>query len=196
MLNVRTQDARDSSSSSDHTNKIPKGFYRSEVGTVPIGWRVVRLTDVARLESGHTPSRRQPAYWDGNIPWVSLHDSNGLDCREITTTAQSITPAGIANSSARLLPAGTVIFSRTATVGKSTVLGLDMATSQDFACYICGPQVHNHFLVYLFRSMAAEWKKLMAGSTHNTVYIPVFRDLRVALPPMAEQYALAEVLQM
>jgi len=64
----------------------------------------------------------------------------------------------------------------------------------DFANYICGPRVHNHFLVYLFRYMSSEWKKLMAGSIHNTVYMPVFRTLRIALPSRAEQEEIASIL--
>ena len=161
---------------------------------VPQGWRYVRLTSVAKLESGHTPSRRKPSYWNGDIPWVSLLDTAGLNGAVISATRNSVTREGIANSSARLLPAGTVIFSRTATVGKSTVMGCEMATSQDFANYICGPEVHNHFLVYLFRYMAPEWRKLMAGSIHNTVYMPVFRVLQVLLPSLAEQVAIAKAL--
>ena len=44
---------------------------------VPKDWRLVPLVSVARLESGHTPSRKKPEYWNGgSIPWVSLHDSN------------------------------------------------------------------------------------------------------------------------
>lgn len=162
---------------------------------VPEGWRHVRLTEVARLESGHTPSKRQPEYWGGTIPWVSLHDTEGLDAWEIQTTSQSITEAGLANSSARLLPKGTVVFSRTATVGKSTVMGCAMATSQDFACYVCGPEVHNFYLALLLRSMRTEWKRLMAGSIHNTVYMPVFKSLSVDLPPHDEQVAIAKSMR-
>jgi type I restriction enzyme S subunit len=149
---------------------------------------------VAKLETGHTPSKRNPSYWGGSIPWVSLHDTEGLDTWEIQTTRQTITEAGLANSSARLLPKGTVVFSRTATVGKATVMGNAMATSQDFACYVCGPAVHNFFLAILLRSMRAEWKKLMAGSIHNTVYMPVFKTLSVDLPPFEEQVAIAATL--
>src|SRR5690606_19531046 len=125
---------------------------------------------------------------------LSLHDTHALDAREVYATAQTVTQEGINNSSARILPKGTVVFSRTATVGKATILGRDMATSQDFACYICGPKVHNYYLVYLFRYMQTEWRRYMAGSTHNTVYMPVFRSLRVPLPPRIEQEAIAEVL--
>jgi len=149
---------------------------------------------VATLESGHTPSRRQPAYWDGEIPWLSLHDSNDLDVPEIFTTAQTVSHLGLDNSSARLLPKGTVAFSRTATVGKATVLGRPMATSQDFANYVCGPRLHNRYLMHLFRYMAPEWKRLMAGSTHNTIYMPIFERLQVLVPPIEEQRAIAAAL--
>ncbi|HRW66004.1 MAG TPA: restriction endonuclease subunit S [Candidatus Competibacter sp.] len=170
------------------------GYKQTEVGVIPEDWDFVRLTTVAELESGHTPSRRQSRYWGGDIPWVSLHDTEDLNQKEIYITAQTVTQEGINNSSARLLPKGTVIFSRTATVGKTTVLGREMATSQDFANYICGPKVYNHFLVYLFRHMTTAWRKFMAGSIHNTVYMPVFRALRIPLPSRTEQQAIAEVL--
>lgn len=159
----------------------------------PEGWQLVRLTDVAKLESGHTPSRKHPEYWDGGVPWVSLHDTQGLDGPEIMETAQTVSDLGIANSSARLLPRGTVVFSRTATVGKATVLGREMSTSQDFANYVCGPRVHNRYLMHLLRFMQTEWTRLMAGSTHQTIYMPVFRDLQILLPEVHEQEQIAEV---
>lgn len=163
--------------------------------TVPERWKLVRLTSVATLESGHTPSRSKCSYWaGGNIPWISLHDSQALDGPAISTTAQAVTPEGIQNSSARLLPKGTVVFSRTATVGKSTIMGTDMATSQDFANFVCGEKLHNRYLMYLFRFMAPEWKRLMAGSTHNTIYMPTFEALQILLPPRTEQEAIAEAL--
>ncbi len=158
----------------------------------PEGWQLVRLTDVAKLESGHTPSRRHPEYWDGGVPWVSLHDTGALDGPEISETAQTVSDLGIANSSARLLPRGTVVFSRTATVGKATVLGRAMSTSQDFANYVCGPRVHNRYLMHLLRFMQIEWARLMAGSTHQTIYMPVFRDLQILLPEVREQEQIAE----
>lgn len=160
----------------------------------PRNWKLCRLSSVATLESGHTPSRRQRAYWDGEIPWLSLHDSNELDVPEIFTTAQTVSQLGLANSSARLLPKGTVVLSRTATVGKSTVLGQPMATSQDFANYICGPQLHNRYLMHVFRYMEPEWKRLMAGSTHNTVYMGIFERLDILVPPIGEQESIASAL--
>ena len=161
---------------------------------VPVGWDFLKLTEVARLESGHTPSRKHPEYWDGSIPWVSLHDTKVLNKPLILETAQTIGELGLANSSARLLPAGTVVFSRTATVGKATILGREMATSQDFANYVCGPRVYNGYLLQLFRFLQPEWNRLMAGSTHNTIYMPVFENLQVLLPSLGEQRKIAAIL--
>jgi len=172
----------------------PPGYKQTEVGVIPEEWECAQIASVAKLESGHTPSKRKPAYWGGKIPWVSLHDTGGLSGREILTTEQMITEEGLAHSSARMLPKGTVVFSRTATVGKTTVLGRDMATSQDFANYICGPRLDNYFLLYLFRGMGRTWKSLMAGSIHNTIYMPVFKALRIVLPPLPEQRAIATAL--
>lgn len=69
-----------------------------------------------------------------------------------------------------------------------------MATSQDFANYICGTDLHNYYLVYLFRSMGRTWQRLMAGSIHNTIYMPVFKALKIVLPPVTEQRAIAAAL--
>jgi type I restriction enzyme S subunit len=173
---------------------VPPGYKQTEVGVIPEEWDSVPIVELARLESGHTPSRRMPSYWAGDVPWVSLHDTDQLDSHEILRTRYTVSDEGLAHSSARLLPKGTVVFSRTATVGKSTILGRDMATSQDFANYICGPKLHNRFLVYLLRSMGREWERMRAGSTHNTVYMPVFERLRIPLPPLPEQRAIARAL--
>ena len=170
------------------------GYKETDVGIIPAHWDCIPIANVARLESGHTPSRREPSYWGGSFQWVSLHDTDALDGAEIYNTAQTITQEGLNNSSARLLPKGTVVFSRTATVGKACVLGREMATSQDFANYVCGPQLHNHFLVYLFRSMEKVWQSYMAGSIHNTIYMPVFKALKIACPPLHEQQAIATAL--
>ncbi|MEF8702376.1 MAG: restriction endonuclease subunit S [Candidatus Accumulibacter sp. UW26] len=174
--------------------EVRPGYKLTEVGVIPEEWACTAIASVARLESGHTPSKRRQNYWGGSVQWVSLHDTAALEGREIEVTAKTITEDGLNHSSARLLPPGTVVFSRTATVGKATVMATSMATSQDFANYICGPSLHNHFLVYLFRSMRPMWQRLMAGSIHNTIYMPTFRALKIVIPPLAEQHSIAAAL--
>lgn len=174
--------------------EVRPGYKQTEIGVIPDDWQFRPISDLARLESGHTPSKRFATYWNGDISWVSLHDTEILDRNFISDTSLKITELGIARSSARLLPAGTVVFSRTATVGKATIIDRTMATSQDFANYICGPLLCNLFLVYLFRWMRPVWQSLMAGSIHNTIYMPSFERLKIVVPPVHEQRAIAEAL--
>ena len=98
----------------------------------PDASQYVPLISVARLATGHTPSRGIAEYWDGDIPWISLSDIRRLDGKIAVNTEQHATAKGISNSSAVILPKDTVCFSRTASVGFATILGREMATSQDF----------------------------------------------------------------
>jgi Type I restriction modification DNA specificity domain len=84
------------------------------------------------LETGHTPSRRHPEWWGGDIPWIGIRDATENHVRTIVTTNQHTNELGIENSSARILPANTACLSRTASVGYVVVMRRPMATSQDF----------------------------------------------------------------
>lgn len=160
---------------------------------IPADWNLVTLRQMAKLESGHTPDRKEPAYWDGNIPWISLQDADALTKVTISETAETIGPLGLANSSARMLPAGTVVFQRTANVGLASVMGREMCTSQHFANWICGSKLDPYYLQQLFRHMSREWQRLVAGSVLPDIYMVTFKALQILLPPLAEQKKIGEV---
>ncbi|MBP7799651.1 MAG: restriction endonuclease subunit S [Thermoanaerobaculaceae bacterium] len=173
------------------TDDVIPGAFALSVGMpdlpAPDGWRWVKLTDVARLESGHTPSRKHPEYWDGDIQWLGIQDARQHHGREILETRQTISELGIANSSARILPAGTVCLSRTASVGYVVRLGRPMATSQDFVNWVCSEDVEPEYLMYLFIAEADSILRFGKGSTHTTVYFPEVKAFHVCLPPPEEQ---------
>jgi type I restriction enzyme S subunit len=165
------------------------------LGEVPAHWVVMPIRVAARLESGHTPSRSRPDWWENcTVPWFTLADvwqiRQGADV--IYETEEKVSELGLANSSARRLPKGTVMLSRTASVGFSAIMGIDMATTQDFANWVCGDKVLPEFLLCVFRSMSGEFRRLMMGSTHNTIYMPDIQALRFALPPIPEQRNIVE----
>ncbi len=160
----------------------------------PAGWRWAPLGKVARLETGHTPSRRHPEYWDGDVPWLSLKDIRSLGGNYIEETADKPTMLGIDNSSARILPKGTVALCRTASVGKAVILGRDMATSQDFVDWVCGPELLPEYLLHALRASGAAFATEKQGTTHKTIYMPVLTRLWVLLPPIQEQRRIAAIL--
>ena len=80
-----------------------------------------------------------------------------------------------------------MILSRTASVGFSAVLGVDMATTQDFVNWVCGPSLRPEYLLYVFRAMGPEFRRLAMGSTHQTIYIPDVGGFSTPVPPVPEQ---------
>jgi type I restriction enzyme, S subunit len=161
----------------------------------PDGWEWHCLTDIARLESGHTPSRKHPEYWDGYIPWIGIRDANVHHAQVISETFQHVTELGLANSAARLLPTNTVCMSRTASVGYVVILGRPMATSQDFVCWVCSEVLDPKFLMHLLLAESGSLHRFGRGSTHTTIYFPEVKAFHVCLPPLAEQRRIVGVLE-
>jgi len=166
------------------------------LGDVPEKWTVIQIRQAAKLESGHTPSRQHPEYWENcTVPWITLADVwqiRDAKAEYVFDTKEKVSELGLANSSARRLPKGTVILSRTASVGFSGIMGTDMATTQDFANWMCGPRLQPEFLLYVLRAMVGEFRRLMMGSTHNTIYMPDIKSLRFALPSLDQQIEIVE----
>ena len=160
----------------------------------PDGWKWTALTEVARLETGHTPSRRHPEYWDGDIPWIGIKDATANQGRTLTDTIQHTNQLGIDNSSARVLPANTVCLSRTASVGYVVVMGRPMATSQDFVNWVCSEAIHHNFLRYVLLAEHDAFLRFASGTTHQTIYFPEVKAFHVCLPPISEQNAIAHIL--
>ncbi|GAA1311742.1 restriction endonuclease subunit S [Saccharothrix xinjiangensis] len=164
---------------------------------LPANWRVVPLASVAQLESGHTPSRSREDWWtDCYIPWVSLHDVGTMrGVKYLQDTKQRISDAGLANSSARLLPARTVVLSRDATVGRAAIMSVPMATSQHFAAWVCGPLLDPEYLWVLFAdAMQSFFDSFQNGSTIRTIGMGDLKAFRIPLPPLDEQRRIVEYL--
>lgn len=153
----------------------------------PPGWAWVKLSEVARLESGHTPRKSHPEYWDGDVPWIGIPDARANNGKTIKVTLRNVTQAGIDNSAARLLPAQTVCLSRTASIGYVTVMGRPMATSQDFVNWVCSDTLNPYFLMYLFLAEGSSLRRFSKGSTHSTIYFPEAEAFYVCLPNVQVQ---------
>ncbi|HJV75937.1 MAG TPA: restriction endonuclease subunit S [Noviherbaspirillum sp.] len=180
------------------TEGVIQGRYALSVGmpalTPPGGWKWTPLSSVARLETGHTPSRKHSEYWDGSIPWVGIRDATANHGTTIFDTQQHVTQLGIDNSSARVLPANTVCLSRTASVGYVVVMGVPMATSQDFVNWVCSDAIDYRFLKYVLLSEHDSMLRFASGTTHQTIYFPEAKAFHVCLPSVADQRKIADVL--
>lgn len=155
-------------------------------------WPAAKIKHVARLGTGHTPSRTRPELWQKcTIPWITTGEiAQVRDDRleVITQTREMISNRGLVNSAAELHPKGTVVLCRTASAGYSAIMGTDMATSQDFVTWTCTERLLPRYLLMCLRAMRRDLiGRLTYGSTHKTIYMPDIRNLMIPLPPVDEQ---------
>ena len=173
--------------------KVPK--YRFKEFENDGEWIERKLEELAKRGSGHTPNKQISNYYNGGVKWVSLADSNKLDNRHIYDTKNQISKEGIENSSAVLHPAGTVILSRDAGVGKSAVLYSEMAVSQHFIVWVCDEsKLSNWFLYYVFQILKPVFESIAVGSTIKTIGLPYFKELLILVPSINEQLKIASCL--
>ncbi len=174
----------------------PDLYRRSPVGWIPTNWQYELLDRLAIRGSGHTPNKDFSEYWNGGVKWVSLADSHRLDQLYISDTALEISEKGIQNSSAVLHPAGTVVLSRDAGIGKSAITTQPMAVSQHFMCWRCADKMDKHFLYYWLQFNKRTFENIAMGSTILTIGLPYFKKLRIACPvDLVEQRKIAEQLK-
>ncbi|WP_078841117.1 restriction endonuclease subunit S [Streptomyces acidiscabies] len=162
------------------------------IDSLPEAWQEVHVGLLARMGSGHTPSRSRPDWWvDCKIPWITTGEVKQIrdDRVEVVSeTREKISELGLANSAAELHQEGTVFLCRTASAGYSGVMGTRMATSQDFVTWSCGPKLNPYYLLWCLRAMRSDLLgRLAMGSTHKTIYVPDLQMLRIPLPPLMEQ---------
>jgi type I restriction enzyme S subunit len=173
------------------TLKSPLLFHERDQESLISGWRWQKLVKLAELESGHTPRKSVPAYWEtGDVPWISLQDIRAADGKELFETKYMPTVLGIKNSSARLLPKGTVCFCRDISFGYVTMMGREMSTTQHFANWVCGNALNPKFLMYAFMAGRDFLSMSGQGTTVKTIYMPALKELRLATPPIVEQHEI------
>lgn len=156
-------------------------------------WNKVKLGDVAEIESGGTPSSTKPEYWDGgDIRWATLPD---LKNKYLFDTQRKITPLGLKNSSAKLLPINSVVFSSRATIGEISIAKIETSTNQGSKNFICDPtKIDYEFLYYLLKSKVEEINNLASGATYKEINKTVFSGIEVEIPNIPIQKQIAQIL--
>jgi len=160
---------------------------------LPEGWAVTTLENVAVWGSGGTPSRKESAYYDGNVPWVKTGD---LGPRVLYNSSEFISELAVQNSSAKYFPKGSVAIAMYgATIGKTSILGIDATTNQ--ACGVGNPIEGITFSEFLYYFLLNEKDNFIAkgkGGAQPNISQALIKEHEIALPPLAEQKVIAEKL--
>ena len=175
--------------------ELRSGYKQTEIGVYPDDWDYCLLDENSKRGSGHTPNKKIKEFYEGDIVWVSLADSNKLDNGKIISSSITISKKGIDNSSAVLHPKGVVLMSRDAGVGKSAIADCDLCVSQHFITWLCNEKtLHNWYLYYWLQYRKSEFERIAIGSTIKTIGLPYFKQYKLTLPKYSAQTAIATAL--
>lgn len=152
---------------------------------IPESWKWVKVGNVGSWSSGATPSRTNPAYYGGTIPWLKTGDLNDGFIKEIP---EFITDLALEKTSLRLNPVGSVLMAMYgATIGKLGILDISATTNQ--ACCACIPYegIHNKYLFYYLMSMRRSYIGMAEGGAQPNISKEKIVNSLIPIPPLAEQ---------
>ncbi len=159
-----------------------------ELFELPVGWAWVKLGEVGTIIGGGTPRRNSPEYFEnGTIPWATPTDIDQKEILTIFSTAEKITEKAVRESSAKVLPAGAVLFSSRASIGKIAIAGTQLATNQGFANIIPSSVLDSKYLAYGLRRFTKDIERLGSGTTYVEVAKSSLKEFHFPLAPLSEQ---------
>ncbi len=151
-----------------------------------------RLEDcIEKIIGGGTPSRKFTKYWEGRIPWATVKDLNRFDYSD---TEEHINLEGLNNSSANLIPKGTVIVSTRMAVGKAVIFNCDVAINQDLKGIFPKANLDKLYLLYWFNTHANKLERIGSGSTVKGITLETLKKQVLFLPTIDDQKFVASVL--
>lgn len=161
-----------------------------------MAWITKKLKELGTIVGGGTPSTKHPEYYTSNgIGWITPKDLSGYRGRFISHGERDISSDGLAHSSARLMPKGTVLFSSRAPIGYVAIAGNDLCTNQGFKSIVPNESTDSVFLYYLMLHNASKIEAIAGGSTFKEVSGSVLGDFSVMVPDsLDEQRSIASVL--
>lgn len=159
--------------------------------TIPEKWKWVRLSAVGKIVGGGTPKTSCPEYWDGDIPWITPADLGKQRNKKIARGAKNITQLGLDNSSAKLMPAGAVVYSSRAPIGYTAIAQNPLCTNQ--GCKSLVPDLSIISTEWGYWCLIARTTDIVSrasGTTFKEISGKGVGESWIPLPPLAEQHRI------
>ena len=171
---------------------IPKLRFKDNNGNDYPQWEKKKLGDIGNIISGGTPSSSNKEYWNGHINWFTPSEVGKT--KFVSESIRKITEKGLKNSSAKLLPKGTILLSSRATIGEKSILLNSATTNQGFQSIITNNEAINEFIYYYIDTLKSELIKQSSGSTFLEISNTILKKLKIYIPNLQEQEKIANFL--
>lgn len=157
-------------------------------------WQIRKIGEVCEVVGGGTPKTNVNKYWDGNLCWATPKDLGKINDFKISETERKISKEGLKDSSAKVLPIGSVILSSRAPIGYVVINTVEMATNQGCKSFICGSEIYNKYIYYFLISNTEYLNSLGSGTTFKEISGSVLKEIDIPLPPIPEQKRIVKTL--
>ena len=162
---------------------------------IPSNWVWTRIGDLGEIVGGGTPKSTNPKFWSsGTIEWITPADMKNITGKYVSHGGRRITELGLEQSSAKLLPKDSIVYSSRAPIGYLAITEKLLATNQGFKSIVLTCRKINLFVYYALKAMTPQIIKMGSGTTFLEVSGSVFSRAIIPLPPPAEQESIVEIL--
>lgn len=158
-------------------------------------WKKIKLSAVADMNSGGTPSSSIDEYYNGGIPWVSIADMTSRG-KWISSTDKTLSQKGLENSSARLYPKNTVLYAMYASIGECSIARVPLCSSQAILGIRPKKELHYEYLYFFLSSMKEKIKLQGQQGTQSNLNAGMVKDFIINLPSIEEQKIISSVLNL
>lgn len=159
-------------------------FTDSPLGKIPKGWKVGRLEDIGEVVGGGTPSKAKPEYYaEDGIAWVTPKDLSLNKNKFISKGLLDISNEGLARSSARIMPKGSILFSSRAPIGYIAIAKNDISTNQGFRSVVPYEDIGSAFVYETLKFLTSEIKNKATGSTFKEASGSLIKSIETIIPP-------------
>lgn len=162
---------------------------------LPNLWQWSQLSAIGIVASGGTPSTRQPSYWGGKISWISPADLSGYNNKTISYGKKNITDEGLQNSSAKLLPTGSILFSSRAPIGYTAIAKNELTTNQGFKNIIPTNSLNSSYVYHYLKASKKLAESMASGTTFLELSSKKFGEIPIPIPPLNEQNRIVEKIE-
>jgi len=154
---------------------------------LPTNWLKTTLNEIGEIVSGGTPSTKDPENFGGNISWLTPADLSDFHEKYISHGKRNLSEKGLRNSSAKLMPAGTILFTSRAPIGYVAIARNEISTNQGFKNLIPSSYVFNEYIYYYLKASKKLAENYASGTTFLEISAKSFAKLPIPLPPLNEQ---------
>lgn len=157
-------------------------------------WNKMKISDIAEVIGGGTPSTGDSTYWGEEIPWLTPKDLSGYKKRYISKGSRSLSKVGLKNCSAKILPKGSILLTSRAPIGYLAIAEDNLCTNQGFKSLVLKEEYDSKFIYYLLKKNIDYIINMSSGSTFAEISGGQVKNLEFDIPDLETQQKIAKVL--